>query len=166
MLPRRLALLLAVLLLIAGAARIGWMAGHQPLLGYANQFDMGRTSACFGLWPNLPEPARYQAHREARTSELEYRAVFEGSPVAVLKVAHGGEKGKILDANPAAERLFGYEGGLAGRHMRSILVDDERDGSAIRETVDKLETGPTNARATWDVRVKRGDGSSTRSPPR
>ena len=65
MLPRRLALLLAVLLLVMGTVRIGWMAGHQPVLGYANQFDMGRTSACFGLWPDLPEPARYQAHREA-----------------------------------------------------------------------------------------------------
>ena len=62
---RRLALLLVLLLLVTGAARIGWVAGHQPLLGYANQFDMGRTSACFGLWPNLPEPARYEANREA-----------------------------------------------------------------------------------------------------
>ena len=63
--PRRLALLFAVLLLIAGVLRIGWIAGHQPVLGYANQFDMGRTSACFGLWPDLPEPFRYQAHLEA-----------------------------------------------------------------------------------------------------
>ena len=65
MLPRRLAVPLAVLLLIIGTVRIGWIVGHQPLLGYANQFDTGRTSACFGLWPNLPEPARYEAHRES-----------------------------------------------------------------------------------------------------
>ncbi|MFS8087009.1 MAG: hypothetical protein ACMG6H_15355, partial [Acidobacteriota bacterium] len=65
MLPRRLAFQLAILLLIVGAVRIGWMVGHQPLLGYANQFDMGRTSACFGLWPDLPVPARYEAHTEA-----------------------------------------------------------------------------------------------------
>lgn len=65
MLPRRLAFLLAILLLVVGTARIGWMVGHQPMLGYANQFDMGRTSACFGLWPDLPEPLRYEAHRAA-----------------------------------------------------------------------------------------------------
>jgi hypothetical protein len=99
MLPRRLALLLAILLLITGAARIGWMAGHQPLLGYANQFDMGRTSACFGLWPNLPEPARYQAHREAPIAQYiegEHRAdecyvsselLFTGIAMATWKLA-------------------------------------------------------------------------------
>lgn len=65
MLPRRLAFLLASLLLIMGVVRIGWMAGHQPVLGYANQFDMGRTSACFGLWPDQPAPGRFGAHREA-----------------------------------------------------------------------------------------------------
>ena len=62
---RRFVLLLSILLLVAGAARIGWVTAHQPLLGYANQFDMGRTSACFGMWPDLPEPARYEAQREA-----------------------------------------------------------------------------------------------------
>ena len=99
MLPRRLAVLLAVLLLIIGTVRIGWIVGHQPLLGYANQFDMGRTSACFGLWPNLPEPARYEAHREspiARYIEGERRPaecyvsselLFTGAAIAVWKLA-------------------------------------------------------------------------------
>lgn len=100
-----------------------------------------------------------RARQQARTSELEHRAVFENSPVAVLKVANGADMDRILDANPAAERLFGYEGGLAGRHMRDILLD-ERDGSAIRETVHGLGDAPADARATWDVRVKRGDRSS------
>ncbi|MGZ5213106.1 MAG: diguanylate cyclase domain-containing protein [Actinomycetota bacterium] len=98
-----------------------------------------------------------RAHREARTAEIEYRAVFEGSPVAILKVADGGD---ILDANPAAERLFGFEGGIAGRHMRDILLEDERDGSSIRDSVEALVAGAPGARATWDVRVRRGDGSS------
>ena len=99
MLPRRLALLLASLLLIMGAVRIGWMAGHQPVLGYANQFDMGRTSACFGLWPDLPAPGRFGAHREApiaRYVEGERRPdecyvsselLFTGVAIASWKVA-------------------------------------------------------------------------------
>ncbi|MGZ8567280.1 MAG: diguanylate cyclase domain-containing protein [Actinomycetota bacterium] len=97
------------------------------------------------------------AHRNVRTAEIEYRAVFEGSPVAVMKV---GVSGDILDANPAAECLFGFEGGLTGRNIRDLLVDDERDGSGIRDAVDALAARPANARATWDVRVRRGDGSS------
>ena len=100
---------------------------------------------------------REQAHRLARVAELEYRAVFEGSPIAMLKVT--GE-GRVLDANSAAERLFGYEDGIAGLHMRDILLDDERDASRIRESVQALTAGSDNARATWDARVKRGDGSS------
>ena len=99
MLPRRLALLLAVLLLVTGTVRIGWMAGHQPMLGYANQFDMGRTSACFGLWPNLPEPARYEAHREAPIAQyvegqrrpeecyVSSELIFTGLAMAAWKLA-------------------------------------------------------------------------------
>jgi hypothetical protein len=79
--------------------RIGWMAGHQPLLGYANQFDMGRTSACFGMWPDLPEPGRYEAHLRApvaRYVEGEHRPdecyasselLFAGIGMAAWKLA-------------------------------------------------------------------------------
>jgi hypothetical protein len=99
MLPRRFALLLAVLLFVIGGVRVGWMAGHQPLLGYANQYDMGRTSACFGLWPNLPEPARYEGHREAPIAQYvegEHRSeecyvstelLFTGIAMATWKLA-------------------------------------------------------------------------------
>jgi hypothetical protein len=57
--------LAALLLLALGVWRIAVVVAASPMLGYANQFDMGRTSACFGLWPDLPEPARYEAHPQA-----------------------------------------------------------------------------------------------------
>ena len=57
--------LAALLLLALSAWRIAVVVAASPMLGYANQFDMGRTSACFGLWPDLPEPARYEAHPQA-----------------------------------------------------------------------------------------------------
>ena len=60
-----MARLTALLLLVLGAWRIAVFVAASPMLGYANQFDMGRTSACFGLWPDLPEPARYEAHPQA-----------------------------------------------------------------------------------------------------
>jgi hypothetical protein len=68
MMPERslaVARLAALLLLALGAWRIALVVAASPMLGYANQFDMGRTSACFGLWPDLPEPARYEAHPQA-----------------------------------------------------------------------------------------------------
>jgi diguanylate cyclase (GGDEF)-like protein/PAS domain S-box-containing protein len=98
-----------------------------------------------------------QAHREARIAELEYRAVFDGSPLAVLKLQEGGE---ILDANPAAERLLDYEGGVRGRVLRSLLVDPAVDGPRIRMAVTALIDEPAGAHATWTMRVRRGDGSS------
>ena len=98
-----------------------------------------------------------RAHREARTSELEYRAVFENSPVAVLKVQDDME---ILDANPAAERLFAYGSGLRGRSARDLLADLDGDAASIRSSLDELAAQPRSARAAWTVRVRRGDGSS------
>ena len=62
---RTLALVLAFVLLGLGAYRVGSLVAQQPVLGYANQFDMGRTSACFGLWPKIAAPARYHASRES-----------------------------------------------------------------------------------------------------
>ncbi len=57
--------LISTLLVIAGVVRVLVVVLHDPLLGYANQYDMVRTSACVDLWPALPPPARYAAHTAA-----------------------------------------------------------------------------------------------------
>jgi hypothetical protein len=61
----RFATLLAFVLIAVGALRVHAVVGAAPMLGYANQFDMGRTSACIGLWPDIPMEARLRAHPEA-----------------------------------------------------------------------------------------------------
>jgi hypothetical protein len=61
----RFATLLAFVLIGIGAWRVYAVVGATPVLGYANQFDMRRTSACVGLWPDLPTDARLLAHPEA-----------------------------------------------------------------------------------------------------
>ena len=61
----RFATLLAFLLIGIGACRVFAVVGATPLLGYANQFDMRRISACVGLWPDVPSAERLQAHPEA-----------------------------------------------------------------------------------------------------
>lgn len=55
----------SALLLLIGVVRLFGLVLHDPLLGYANQYDMARTSACVDLWPALPVPARYAAHQSA-----------------------------------------------------------------------------------------------------
>ena len=61
----RFATLLAFVLIGIGALRVYAVVGAVPVLGYANQFDMGRTSACVGLWPDVPAMERLHAHPEA-----------------------------------------------------------------------------------------------------
>ena len=74
--------------------------------------------------------------RQQAASELEYRAVFENSPVAVLRVQDDME---ILDANPAAERLFDYEGRGCGGDPPGICWPTWRvDGTSIRTSIDTL----------------------------
>lgn len=55
----------SALLLLIGLVRIFTLVLHDPLLGYANQYDMARTSACVDLWPSSPVPERYAAHQSA-----------------------------------------------------------------------------------------------------
>jgi hypothetical protein len=43
--------LLTLVLLILGIARASLLVLGDPVTGYANQYDMKRSSACLGLWP-------------------------------------------------------------------------------------------------------------------
>lgn len=56
---------LSVLLIWIAATRIFYVVLHDPMLGYGNQFDMGRTAACLDLWPNLPGGPRDVAYFDA-----------------------------------------------------------------------------------------------------
>ncbi len=57
--------MLTLLLICIAAIRVFYMAVHDPMFGYANQFDMGRTAACIDLWPELPGGARDIAYVNA-----------------------------------------------------------------------------------------------------
>lgn len=41
-------------------------ASHHPMIGYANQYDMARTSACIGLWPIQKSPYEAKADSPIR----------------------------------------------------------------------------------------------------
>ena len=48
---------IGLMLLLLGLLRATLLVAHEPLLGYANQYDMYRTSACLGLYPDVASPA-------------------------------------------------------------------------------------------------------------
>jgi hypothetical protein len=58
----------AFALIAVGAWRLYAIVGATPMLGYANQYDMARISACVGLWPDLPAPTQFLAHPQAPVS--------------------------------------------------------------------------------------------------
>ena len=58
----------------------------------------------------------------ATESETRYRALFERSPDALLVES---DDGLVLDANPAARRLYG--GDLVGRHVDDLVGGGRRD---------------------------------------
>ena len=127
---RSLALLLAFVLVGLGAYRVGSLVAQQPVLGYANQFDMGRTSACFGLWPKIAAPARYQASREGpigrytldsretRPDEcyLGSELIFTGLAIGVWKSA------AALDLADPASMDLRFVGGTKGAILVLLAV--------------------------------------------
>ncbi|MGH8802156.1 MAG: hypothetical protein ACREX6_07650, partial [Casimicrobiaceae bacterium] len=87
--------LACAVLVIVGAVRLFALVLHMPLLGYANQYDMARSSACVDLWPALPSPARYAAHQAAPLPRYEVEHVpggpcYPSSVLAFVELAKGG----------------------------------------------------------------------------
>ncbi|MEA2546358.1 MAG: hypothetical protein QOI09_1631 [Chloroflexota bacterium] len=66
-------------------------------------------------------------------SETRYRALFERSPDALLVETAGGV---VVDANPAARRLYGDE--LVGRHVQELRAGEEHDSHARSDEFRKL----------------------------
>lgn len=46
---------LTICLLVLGVVRASLLVFHDPVIGYANQFDMKRISSCLGVWPVTDE---------------------------------------------------------------------------------------------------------------
>ena len=45
-----------LVLVLLGLLRAGVLVAHDPVMGYGNQYDMIRTSACIGLYPAVKDP--------------------------------------------------------------------------------------------------------------
>ncbi len=100
-----------MLLAVFGLARLGLLVAHDPLLGYANQYDMLRISACTGLYPDLPEPQRFAATIEA---PLERYALGE------RRGADCYAGSELLFAAPVAAWTRAFGDGAAGQRKVSL----------------------------------------------
>ncbi|HEX4330814.1 MAG TPA: hypothetical protein VH040_01640 [Usitatibacter sp.] len=102
-----------LVLVVLGLARAALLIAHDPVVGYANQYDMIRTGACMGLFPATDAPARYERspdaplplyRAEAPHADLCYRSTEVAIDAAVVAVAQ--------TANAASDgiriRWFGY----------------------------------------------------------
>ncbi len=91
---------------------------------------------------------REQALRE---SEDRYRALFENSTDAILI---GSPEGRAFDANPAAERLFGWtREKICDLDRGDLLNPDDPDFQKLRD--ERLRHG----RARAELNLRRGDGT-------
>lgn len=62
---RRLLPFIGALLAVLGLARMAAVVLHEPMLAFANQYDMVRTGACVGLYPDLADGRLDRATPEA-----------------------------------------------------------------------------------------------------
>ncbi|HEY4999462.1 MAG TPA: hypothetical protein VII36_09970 [Usitatibacter sp.] len=62
-----------LVLVLAGLLRAGVLIAHDPVAGYANQYDMVRTSTCTGLYPATKDP-------EAATPDAPIAVYKRGGP--------------------------------------------------------------------------------------
>jgi hypothetical protein len=95
---------LSWLLLLVGALRLFGLVAAEPLAGYANQYDMIRTAACLGLWPERADGSIESAHPQApftryRRGERQHDACVPSASVALV--------GLVAGVDRAAERSLG-----------------------------------------------------------
>jgi hypothetical protein len=82
----------AAILFFVGMVRIFYVVTHDPMLGFANQYDMGRTAACLNLWPDFVSGPTDRAYPEApiekhRFASIASQPCYPSSEVLVDHVA-------------------------------------------------------------------------------
>jgi PAS domain S-box-containing protein len=82
---------------------------------------------------------RQRVRHQLRESEARKRAILESALDAIITIDH---TGRILEFNPAAERIFGHRADdVLGREMAELIVPPARRGSHRRGMTHYLLTG-------------------------
>jgi two-component sensor histidine kinase/CHASE1-domain containing sensor protein len=100
---------------------------------------------------------RREAERAIRNSERRFRKVVEASPTGLL-VAD--TRGRIVLANPQAERLFGHEpGGLLGLHVNRLVPDGLPGWPPGSDPPAPADPGAASLPPAHDLEGRRLDGT-------
>lgn len=125
----------------------GWM--HA--IGVAERDENGRVTRMFGTAQDITELK--QAEDKLRTSELWLRSIYSALDEGVLVLT--GDR-KLMSANKAAQRIFGYSSDELFNHSAEILHVDqehyEEFGRRINESFD------SNKAAHFEFELKRKNG--------
>jgi hypothetical protein len=97
--------IVTIALLILGVLRASLLVLSDPPSGYANQYDMKRSSACLGLWP---------------VTELDPKAAFPEAPYSRYQITAPDD----ANCHPSSEILIsGLAIGLAGIFSSDSSID-------------------------------------------
>ncbi len=114
-------------------------------------YEQGKPTGAFVIAHDITE--RRQAEQLVRESEEKYRTLFENATDAILVLDPLGP-GKVLSANPAACRLFGYQARELLELNRDALLDtSDPHLAALMDQRD--QAGPVTTMLTY----KRKDGT-------
>ena len=98
--------------------------GRRILISWSNSVPLGDGDSASIVVTGIDVTAREEARRRAQQSEITIRALLESAVQAILACDRDG---RIVLANPIAEKMFGYPAGaLLGQSLESLLPESLR----------------------------------------
>ncbi len=140
-------LMLAAQLLIPGGVGLRAVTDLGPVIITLYSASVVLISRVF-----IDREQRRRTRRALAESEERYRRLFEGSS-AVMFVLDP-EDGRIVDANPAAERFYGWS-----REQLTSMRAGDISTLGAEETRGRLTAARRTERQFFEVRHRRADGS-------
>jgi len=95
------------------------------------------------------------AHATSRESEKKYRNLFDNVPVGLYRTT---PDGKILDANPALVKMFGFTDQVS--LLKTNAKEFYSDPSMRDQWLEKLSQSPNSGQFSMVFELKRQDGTS------
>jgi two-component system, cell cycle sensor histidine kinase and response regulator CckA len=96
--------------------------------GFPVRDETGEIYRYAGIAEDISE--RKEAEQTVRSSEAKFRSYIESAPLAIFVADR---EGRMMDCNPAAESLFGYDAGRL-RNMHIMDIHPEADHEEVLRT--------------------------------